>query len=108
MQENNGKFLIKHHIVIRHIVKVLPFRFNIVYTLKELDKRCLKKRKMHLFKQNWMENKFRFFVGPFSSFSSHVSRHKAIALDFWDIADFRASAQFSGLSFLPYLGQNLQ
>ena len=35
-----------------HIVKVLPFRFNIVYTLKEFDKRCLKKMEMHLFKQN--------------------------------------------------------
>ena len=41
MRENYGKFAVKHHIVIRHIVKVLPFRFNIVYTLKELDKRCL-------------------------------------------------------------------
>ena len=61
------KITIKHHIVIRHIVKVLHFVVQHCYTLKELDKRCLKKRKMHLFKQNWMENKFRFFVGPFSS-----------------------------------------
>ena len=65
MQENYGKFAVKHDIVIRHIVKVLPFRFNIVYTLKELDKRCLKKMEMHLFKQNWMENKFRSLLTHF-------------------------------------------
>ena len=48
------------------------------------------------------------FVGPFSSFSYHVLRHKANVLGFWDIADFRDSGQFCGPIFLSYLGQNLQ
>ena len=48
------------------------------------------------FQKNWMENKFRFFVGQFLSFSSHVSRHKAIALDFWDIADVQAFCHIWG------------
>ena len=65
MRDNYGQFVGKHHIVIRHIVKVLPFSFNIVYTLKELDKRCLKKMEMNLLQQNWMENKFRFLLAHF-------------------------------------------
>ena len=37
------------------------------------------------------QKQIQVFVGPFSSFSSYVSQHKAIVLDFCDIANFRAN-----------------
>ena len=58
----------KHHIVIRHIVKVQPFRFNIVYTLKEFDKRFSQVDENAPFQTKLDGKQIQVFVYPFSSF----------------------------------------
>ena len=63
----------KHHIVIQHNVKVVPFGPNIFYTLDALYKRYLNYLKMHLFQQSLKENILRFLFADFQ-YSYHMCR----------------------------------